>query len=175
MKNFCSYGCEKLAVHQFKNGKYCCSLSKNQCSAVIEFNRIKNTGRKQPDGTGEKISKRLKGRIPWNKNVTGYHVSIDEETKKRMRERRQGKPSSMLGKHHSIESKSKISSKNKGKIRTKEQRKKYSLVNIGKIFTEERKKKMSVSALKRCTYEWREQERQKMLKGKSSYINSFNK
>jgi very-short-patch-repair endonuclease len=38
LDNLCSYGCGKPAILQFKNGKYCCSDSKNKCSALREKN-----------------------------------------------------------------------------------------------------------------------------------------
>jgi len=41
----CEYGCGNKAQYQFKNGKWCCSESPNQCSGKIV--------------------------IPWNKNKKG--------------------------------------------------------------------------------------------------------
>lgn len=52
-KILCSYGCGKEATHQFKNGKWCCSKSKNSCS----FNK----------------------RIPWNFGITGYHIHDEKQ------------------------------------------------------------------------------------------------
>lgn len=36
---FCSYGCNEIAHYQYKNGKYCCSESKNKCKALKEKNK----------------------------------------------------------------------------------------------------------------------------------------
>jgi hypothetical protein len=33
----CDYGCGKIALFRFKNGKYCCSKSKNSC---LELRKI---------------------------------------------------------------------------------------------------------------------------------------
>jgi hypothetical protein len=33
-KVLCSYGCGKIAVHKFKNGKWCCEKNINKCSAI---------------------------------------------------------------------------------------------------------------------------------------------
>lgn len=143
--NLCSYGCGKVSIIKFKNGKYCCSLSKNQCSSVIEFNRLRNTGKHHSEESKIKISLAHKGLVPWNKNVTGYHIFIDEETKKRIRESRKNKPGPMKGKHHSDESKIKISYKNKGLKRSEEQRTNYSKALKGIKFSEEHKRKMSES------------------------------
>lgn len=33
---YCSYGCKQIAQYQYKNGKYCCSASKNKCKALIK-------------------------------------------------------------------------------------------------------------------------------------------
>jgi hypothetical protein len=63
-KHVCNYGCGKEATHQFKNGKWCCSKSKNSCS----FNK----------------------RIPWNFGITGYHIH-DEKTKNKIGLPKRGK------------------------------------------------------------------------------------
>jgi len=49
----CDYGCGMEAIHQFKNGKWCCSKNQSGCPVV------KN-----------KKIKKLVGNIPWNKGVT---------------------------------------------------------------------------------------------------------
>jgi very-short-patch-repair endonuclease len=37
-KELCSYGCGNIATIQFKNGKFCCSDSKNKCSVLRKKN-----------------------------------------------------------------------------------------------------------------------------------------
>jgi len=32
----CDYGCGQPAIHQFKNGKWCCSLNWRQCPIEVE-------------------------------------------------------------------------------------------------------------------------------------------
>lgn len=163
--NLCSYGCGKESIIRFKNGKYCCSLSKNQCSSVIEFNRIRNSGRKCSEETKIKMSLTRKGKVPWNKNITGYHVFVDEETKKRMLEKRRGKPGSMKGKHHSEESKLKISCKNKGLKRSEEQRKNYSNALKGIKFSDEHRRKLSESGKKKVFSDSHKENLSNSLKG----------
>jgi len=38
----CDYGCGKEAIHQFKNGKWCCSKYLSQCEVMKQKNRISN-------------------------------------------------------------------------------------------------------------------------------------
>ena len=38
MEELCSYGCGKKAIFKYKNGKSCCSISKNQCPALKKKN-----------------------------------------------------------------------------------------------------------------------------------------
>ena len=42
----CSYGCGREAIHQFKNGNWCCSKYLSQCSALKEKNSKGNKGKK---------------------------------------------------------------------------------------------------------------------------------
>ena len=39
-KHLCEYGCGKEAIHQFKNGKWCCSEHTSQCPAIREKNSL---------------------------------------------------------------------------------------------------------------------------------------
>lgn len=64
----CSYGCGREAKIQFKNGKYCCEISRNKCPGLRDLNRKSNTGRIHSDKTKEKISSKNKG-----KNKERYH------------------------------------------------------------------------------------------------------
>ena len=71
----------------------------------------------------------------------GKHHS--EESRKKMSEARKGKPSWMNGKHHSEESRKKMSEAKKGKHFSEESRKKMSEAKKGKHFSEEHKRKLS--------------------------------
>jgi hypothetical protein len=51
----CDYGCGKQALYQFKNGKWCCSKSRNSCKEVIKNNPMKDLKIR------EKCSKTKKG------------------------------------------------------------------------------------------------------------------
>ena len=55
--NLCSYGCGRLAITKFKNGKCCCETSRNKCPSLRDLNRKGNTGRVHSNETKEKISK----------------------------------------------------------------------------------------------------------------------
>ena len=63
---FCDYGCGNEAKYKFKNGKWCCSKSKNSCSA----NKLKNSQMKKGKfvgknnwNYGKKRSKKTKEKI----------------------------------------------------------------------------------------------------------------
>jgi len=58
----CDYGCDKEAIHQFKNGKWCCSYTTTKCLKLIEKNRIKNTGKKRSTEFKKRTSKRMLGK-----------------------------------------------------------------------------------------------------------------
>jgi len=80
--HLCDYGCGKEAKYYFKIvKKWCCSKHQNQC---IE---VKNQGKiGYPKGRKNQIlSKIMKGKIPWNKGINGYHIH-DDEFKKRAAE-----------------------------------------------------------------------------------------
>ena len=104
----CDYGCGKEAIHQFKNGKWCCSKTSNSCESFknnskrIELikknhkgmkgkhhteisnfkNSLKHLGRKHSKDTKEKMKTNHKGN-------TGRHFS--EKHKEKLRKNRQGK------------------------------------------------------------------------------------
>jgi len=81
----CDYGCEQEAIHQFKNGKWCCSKSQNKCPEVRN---------------------KFKQKIPWNK---GKHISEEHKLKiKNNNARLSGKKNGMFGKNHSLEAIEKI-------------------------------------------------------------------
>ena len=124
-KPLCDYGCGQQAIHQFNNGKCCCSKSQNSCPG------------------------KLKKNPPWNKGKTGVY---SEEACKKISERNKGRVSAMKGKFHSLESRKKMSDSlmgnipwNKGKtgVFTEEALRKISIGNSGKIMSEESRKKIS--------------------------------
>lgn len=85
-ENFCDYGCGQYAKYKFKNGKYCCSKSKNSCP---ENKRIRGLARK-----GIKHSK---------------------ESKKKMSDAKLGSKNRLYGKERKPETKLKIGKSNKGR------------------------------------------------------------
>ena len=81
MTRLCDYGCEKIAKHQFKNGKWCCEnyfakcpeerrkksircIGRNQSEESKEKSRQSNIGQKRSKETCKNISKSLKGLTP---------------------------------------------------------------------------------------------------------------
>jgi len=64
--NLCVYGCGEIAIHQFKDGRWCCGEYSNQCKKVKE--KIKESwivnpprlGRKNCKETNKKISEKIK-------------------------------------------------------------------------------------------------------------------
>ena len=58
----CSYGCGQPAVVMFKNGKCCCSSSRNQCPVIREKNAKSNTGSTRDEASRKKLSEATKGR-----------------------------------------------------------------------------------------------------------------
>ena len=162
MTKLCSYGCGKIAMYQFKNGKYCCSISKNKCMSVIEFNRIKNIGRKCSEKSKRKMSEAGKNKIFSEIHKKNISVSLkgkkwSEKSKNSKKEKMKNRPGPMKGKIHSEESKSKISILNKGKKRTDLHKKHYSEALKGIKKSERHKEKL----------------RQRMLNGGAAYANSF--
>jgi len=85
----CDYGCGKFAIYQFKNGKCCCSSSKNSCPNTFQRRKGKESGAKGKHHTKETIQK--------------------------YREQRKGEGNGMFGKHHSEETKNKIKINHTGK------------------------------------------------------------
>ena len=103
----CDYGCGKEAIHQFKNGKWCCSENYQSCP----FIRKKLCNRKASDETRRKMSESQKG----NTNCKGRKLSKDHK-----------ESFSFSGKTHSEKTKKKISKSLKGRTLSKEHR-----LNIG--------------------------------------------
>lgn len=88
--------------------------------------RIYNTGKVMSDDFRKKVSDRMKGREPWNKGVTGTHLS--EITCHKMSEAKKGKPSPLKGKP--------------GRIKTEEEKNKISRSSLGKKKTPEHVRKI---------------------------------
>jgi hypothetical protein len=57
----CDYGCGKEAIHQFKNGKWCCSKYTCQCNNIRSKNSESNRGRKLSPESIEKVRKSKTG------------------------------------------------------------------------------------------------------------------
>lgn len=92
------------------------------------------------------ISSHQKGRVPWNKGIPAT-----DEFRKKMRVVCSGEKNPFYGKHHTDETKIKISKANKGKKRTEEERARMSEERrgdknhfFGKTHTEESRLKMSL-------------------------------
>lgn len=95
----CEYGCGRSGQHQFKNKKWCCSKIVQKCPGVKSIIGSFSSGRKHTketrakistNGTGLKrpprteewknaVSERMKGSVPWNKNLS---AEIDERVAK---------------------------------------------------------------------------------------------
>jgi len=78
----CDYGCGKEAKYQFKNGKWCCSNSANQCSE----NRKKNSkglrkARLQGKGRNLTSSDGNKGRESYRRNLQEKYKTLSFEDK----------------------------------------------------------------------------------------------
>lgn len=97
----CDYGCGQEAKYPFKNGKYCCSKHSSLCPAIKE-----------------KQSRKLKGKVPWNKNKENC---FSKETKKIWSQQRKNKAKSEEHKEKISRSKLGIPNINKGKIYKKEE------------------------------------------------------
>lgn len=70
------FWCEQEAVHQFKNGRYCCNTLVARCPEVKRINSEKHTGENhpmygKPRTEAQKLhhSKMMKGRAAWNKGL----------------------------------------------------------------------------------------------------------
>lgn len=173
----CEYGCNREAKYIFKNGKQCCENNIAKCPSVknknSKSNKISQLGRKHTEETKLKMSKvqkgrviieetkqklskahigkkhtektkqKMKGRIPWNKGKTNVY---SKETIKKISNGAKGNQN-MLGKHHSNETKRKLSQSHTGKKLSEEHKKAIALSNTGGKRSEETKLKMSQAQL----------------------------
>jgi len=124
----CDYGCGRVATYQFKNGKWCCSKSTNQCIYIKNKNSINSTGKKHSLNSIEKMSKSQIGKIH------------NEETKQKIREYN-------IGRKHSDETKRKIGETSKGRKHSDETRRKMSKSQKGRKHSDETKRKISKGRL----------------------------
>ena len=103
-------------------------------------------GKHHSEETKKKIGKSHKGKPSHNKGKP-----MSEKTKKKLSESKKGlqagEKNPMFGKHHSDETKLKISKVHKGKHISEEQKKKLSSALKGRIMSDEQKKKLSKKVL----------------------------
>jgi hypothetical protein len=93
----CEYGCGNEAIHQFKNGKWCCSLSSNSCNSFKNNpKRIKLIKKNHKGMSGKKHS------IHSNlKNALGHiGKKFSEETKDKMRKNFKGNTGRKFTENH---------------------------------------------------------------------------
>lgn len=86
------------------------------------------SGLKHTQATKDKLSKILKGKVPWNKGI-----AASQQAKDKMSKTRKGRIALNKGKNHSEETKNKMSAVRKGRT----------ALNKGKFVSEETKKKIS--------------------------------
>ena len=105
-QQLCEYGCGQPAIHQFKNGKWCCSKIVLKCPSRVPWNKGK-TGI-YSDESLNKMSNSKKGKPAWNKGKTGIY---SDETLRKISDSGKGRPpwNKGLSGHLSEESLNKIS------------------------------------------------------------------
>jgi len=89
--NICEYGCGRKAIHQFKNGKWCCSTNIAKCPKNRKINSEKkpwNKGKTLSEKTKQKMSESKKGDKAWQYGKTGI---FSNEVLNRMSEAKKGK------------------------------------------------------------------------------------
>jgi len=164
-KNICDYGCGQEAIHQFKNGKWCCNKSQNSCSKMklnnsntqsgdksawygkkhsnetIEKMRTSSTGKKHSEETKQKLSKANKGKKhseETKQKLSNISKNISEITRIKM-------SNSQKGRKHSNETIEKMRTSSTGKKHSEETKQKISILNTGRKRSEETKKKIKIS------------------------------
>jgi len=132
--NICDYGCGQEAIHQFKNGKWCCSIKFYLCEGYKNSIKGENNyfyGKKHSDKTKRKIGSYHKNKI------------ISDETKRKMSESRKGLIPWNKDKKLSDETKRKMSESRKGLTHTKETKEKIGIAHKGMIHSNKAKKLIS--------------------------------
>jgi hypothetical protein len=126
----CEYNCGKVALYELKNGKKCCSKSSNSCISNKKKNsdKLKSKHLLNPnlfECRYKNTSNESKNKMKWSKGKTKY---TDEKVKQLGETHSKRLKSgelipSFLGKHHSIESRQKISNhaneRNNGYVKCK--------------------------------------------------------
>ncbi len=85
----CVYGCGQKAIHQFDNGKVCCSTDHRSCPENRKkYKNIGMTGKKHSSQTKKKIAEKRLGKDPWNKGLKNCH---SDEVRKVISEKGKGK------------------------------------------------------------------------------------
>lgn len=79
----CDFGCDRLAIHVFKNGKNCCAKSVNQCEGKRKKDSLLKQGKKpyiiHPKG--------MLGKVGWSKNLTKETSEILKRKSERLKEK----------------------------------------------------------------------------------------
>lgn len=182
----CDFGCEKEANHQLKNGKFCCSPSRNSCTNVKLQMSLNRKGVKRKPCTNEtkkriSISLKLKNKKNTKENMKPFlcEYGCGKEAKYYFKTADKWCCSEFHTKCPYQRKKYKESSKgrepwNKGKtnIFSEESLKIISLSSIknntGKHLSEKTKNKISIGNKKpKQSEKFKEEQRQRMLNGQS--------
>lgn len=140
--HLCDYGCRKEAIHQFKNGKRCCSIKVSGCPIFSKIHSERMKGENNPmygkkrnhtEEIKKKISKSIKGHKHPN-----YGKQRSKETREKIGEYHKGK--TLSHEHKQI-----ISNFHKGKKKSLIHRKNISEGRKGIQFSEKTKIKMSIN------------------------------
>lgn len=141
--NICDYGCGQEAIHQFKNGRWCCSINAAQCPIIREKNSEKNAGENNAM-FGRKHSKITKLKIGEASKKKIFNDEYRDKLRKNMlgNKRRLGIP-------HTQETRDLISKKNKGRPLSEQNKMNISKALKGRVFDKKWRKKLSDSAKKK--------------------------
>jgi hypothetical protein len=178
----CNYGCGQKAIHQFKNGKWCCSKLSVHCPSIVieRSKKIKKTANTQEHKNKMSIIIKEKWKDPnhiynnkdhqlkRNKILSKAHSKPESKKlqSKRMKQQWNNKNSKLDTKE--VKHKKSIAMKNKWKSLTEEEREIWKH-KCKKGWTKEVKESFSKTSIKR----WTNEEYRKKLK--ESRHNSPNK
>ena len=59
----CEYGCGKIAIFQYRNGKWCCNFSRNKCTEMKKKNSNGNKGSTRTEETKIKMRNSRKKQV----------------------------------------------------------------------------------------------------------------